>query len=176
MTLNDIFYTLLIVLGSVTMILVFFPYLILVIFPMAGLYYFLSIYYRSTSRELKRLDSTLRSFLYAYFTESLTGMGTLKAYNRIRHAIRINQERMDLSNRPYYLFQAGTRWIAYRVMLLGSSLMFITALFVVGARDSISAATAGLVLSYLARTAGDMNWVVQCFATLVRASSVQLHL
>ncbi|KAF9083706.1 hypothetical protein BGX23_011210 [Mortierella sp. AD031] len=166
MTLNDIFFTLLIVLGSVTMVLIFFPYLTLAILPMAGLYYLLSIYYRSTSRELKRLDSTLRSSLYAYFTESLTGMGTLKAYNRTEQAIRINQGGMDLSNRPYYLFQAGTRWVAYRVMLLGSSLMFITALFVVSARDSINAATAGLVLSYLARTSGDMNWVVQGFATL----------
>ncbi|KAG0281167.1 hypothetical protein BGZ95_006220 [Linnemannia exigua] len=165
MTLNDILQTLLIVMGSVFMILIFFPYLALLIFPMAGLYYFLSIYYRSTSRELKRLDSTLRSHLYAYFTESLTGMATLKAYNRVDRAIRINQERMDLSNRPYYLFHVGTRWIGYRLQLMGSCLMFMTAVFIVGGRNSINAATAGLVLSYLARTGGDLNWVVQCFAT-----------
>ncbi|KAK3841126.1 MAG: P-loop containing nucleoside triphosphate hydrolase protein [Linnemannia gamsii] len=165
MTLNDILYTLLIVMGSVSMILIFFPYLALFIFPMAGLYYFFSTYYRSTSRELKRLDSNLRSHLYAHFTESLTGMATLKAYNRIDHAIKINQERVDLSNRPYYLFHVGTRWIAYRLQLMGSCLMFMTAMFVVSGRNSINAATAGLVLSYLARIGGDMSWVVQCFAT-----------
>ncbi|KAG0289416.1 hypothetical protein BGZ96_007013 [Linnemannia gamsii] len=164
-TLNDILYTLLIVMGSVSMILIFFPYLSFLILPLAGLYYFVSGYYRSTSRELKRLDSTLRSNLYAHFTESLTGMPTLKAYNRVDRAIRINQEWMDSSNRPYYLFFAGSRWIASRLQLMGASLMFMTALFVVGTRNTVNAATAGLVFSYLARTGGDMNWVVQCFAT-----------
>ncbi|KAF9124551.1 hypothetical protein BGW39_008121 [Mortierella sp. 14UC] len=165
MTLNDILYTLLIVIGSVSTIVIFFPYLTVIVLPMAGLYYFFSIYYRSSSRELKRLDSTLRSHLYAHFTESLTGMATLKAYNRIDRAIRINQERMDQSNRPYYLCLVGTRWIAFRLQLMGACLTFITAVFVVGARNSINAATAGLVFSYLARTGGDMSWVVQCFAT-----------
>jgi ABC-type multidrug transport system fused ATPase/permease subunit len=167
MTLNDILYTLLIVIGSVSMILIFFPFLSLLILPLAGLYYFFSVYYRSTSRELKRLDSTLRSNLYAYFTESLTGMPTLKAYNRVNRTIRINQEKMDLSNRPYYLIHTGSRWIASRLQLIGASLMFMTAVFVIGARDTVNAATAGLVFSYLARTGGDMNWVVQCYATFV---------
>ncbi|KAK3822282.1 MAG: P-loop containing nucleoside triphosphate hydrolase protein [Linnemannia elongata] len=164
MTLNDIIYTLLLVMGSVSMILIFFPYLSLFILPLVGFYYFLSGYYRSTSRELKRLDSTLRSNLYSYFTESLTGMATLKAYKRVERAIRINQERMDSSNRPYYLFTIATRWIASRLQLMGASLMFMTAVFVVGTRNTVDAATAGLVFSYLARTGGDMSWVVQCVA------------
>lgn len=167
MTLNDIIYTLLLVMGSVSMILIFFPYLSLFILPLVGFYYFLSGYYRSTSRELKRLDSTLRSNLYSYFTESLTGMATLKAYKRVERAIRINQERMDSSNRPYYLFTIATRWIASRLQLMGASLMFMTAVFVVGTRNTVDAATAGLVFSYLARTGGDMSWVVQCVAAFV---------
>lgn len=134
---------------------------------MAVLYHGISVYYRATSREVKRLDSTLRSVLYAFFSESLTGMGTLKAYNRAEHAIQVNQQKLDLSNRPYYLFQVGTRWLAFRIQALGSLLIFMTALFVVGTRTTINAATAGLVLSSLARTAGDLNYLVQCIANLV---------
>ncbi|KAG0337432.1 hypothetical protein BG000_005438, partial [Podila horticola] len=166
MTLNDIFYTLLAVLASVALTLVYFPWLIVAILPMAGAYYFLSLYYRATSRELKRLDATLRSHLFAHFSESLTGMGTLKAYGRAEHAILVNQAKLDLSNRPYYLFQVGSRWIAFRVNVFGSCLVLMAGMFVVGTRFAISAASAGLVLSYLTRTAGDMNWVVQCIATL----------
>ncbi|KAG0025021.1 hypothetical protein BGZ82_010268, partial [Podila clonocystis] len=166
MTLNDIFYTLLAVLASVTLTLIYFPWLIIVILPMAGAYYFLSLYYRATSRELKRLDATLRSHLFAHFSESLTGMGTLKAYGRAKHAILVNQAKLDLSNRPYYLFQVGSRWVAFRVNVFGSCLVLMAGMFVVGTRFAISAASAGLVLSYLTRTAGDMNWVVQCIATL----------
>ncbi|KAF9957961.1 hypothetical protein BGZ70_009361 [Mortierella alpina] len=165
-TLNDILFTLLTVLGSVTLTVIFFPYLLLAIIPMAALYHWISVYYRATSREVKRLDSTLRSVLYAFFSESLTGMGTLKAYNRTEHAIQVNQQKLDLSNRPYFLFQVGTRWLAFRVQALGSLLIFMASMFAVGTRTTINAATAGLVLSSLARTAGDLNYLVQCIATL----------
>ncbi|KFH72941.1 hypothetical protein MVEG_00166 [Podila verticillata NRRL 6337] len=165
-TLNDIFITLLIVLGSVTLTIFYFPYLALVVLPMAGFYYGLSLYYRSTSREVRRLDSTLRSKLYSYFSETLTGMGTLRAYDRIHLATLRNQQRLDDSNRPQYLFQVGIRWVAFRTLAVGSLLIFMASLYVVGSRNTINAATAGLVLSYLTRTASDMNWVVQCTATL----------
>lgn len=135
---------------------------------MAGFYYGLSLYYRSTSREVRRLDSTLRSKLYSYFSETLTGMGTLRAYDRIHLATLRNQQRLDDSNRAHYLFQVGIRWVAFRTLTVGSLLIFMASLYVVGSRNTINAATAGLVLSYLTRTASDMNWLVQCTATLVR--------
>ncbi|KAG0324594.1 hypothetical protein BGZ99_001658 [Dissophora globulifera] len=164
--LNDITITLSMILGSVILTLIYFPLLFIAIVPMGGLYYGLSIYYRSTSREIKRLDSTLRSVLYSYFAESLTGMGTLRAYDRIKRAIVINQTRIDLGNRAYYLFQTGTRWISLRVQLLGALVILLTSVTVIGARFSFNAALAGLVLSYTVRIAGDLSWVLQCIATM----------
>ncbi|KAF9172843.1 hypothetical protein BGX21_001195 [Mortierella sp. AD011] len=165
-TLNDIFITSLIVLGAVSLTIAYFPYLILAIVPMAAMYYGGSVYYRSTSREVKRLDSNLRSVLYAHFAESLSGMGTLRAYNRIDNAISVNQQKLDLSNRAYYLFQVGARWISFRTQFLGSLLALMASLFAVGFRNSIDAATAGLILSSLVRTSGDMSYLVQCTAAL----------
>lgn len=40
-------------------------------------------YYRSTSRELRRLDSVSRSPIYASFTETLDGSGTIRAFNSV---------------------------------------------------------------------------------------------
>ncbi|KAF9109707.1 hypothetical protein BGX27_007282 [Mortierella sp. AM989] len=149
-----------------TLTVIYFPYLILAIVPMAVVYYGSSIYYRSTSREIKRLDSTLRSVLYAHFTESLSGMGTLRAYNQVELAIAVNQHKLDLSDRAYYLFQLGTRWIAIRIQILRSLLILMTTLFIAGFRNSINPASAGLILSYLVRNAGDMIYIVQCIAAL----------
>ncbi|KAG0023268.1 hypothetical protein BGZ80_009922, partial [Entomortierella chlamydospora] len=164
--LNDIFITSFIVLGAVSLTIAYFPYLIFAIVPMAAMYYGGSVYYRSTSREVKRLDSNLRSVLYAHFAESLSGMGTLRAYNRIDNAISVNQQKLDLSNRAYYLFQVGARWISYRTQFFGSLLALMASLFAVGFRDSIDAATAGLILSSLVRTSGDTSYLVQCIAAL----------
>lgn len=43
-------------------------------------------------------------------------MGTLRAYNQVELAIAVNQQKLDLSDRAYYLFQLGTRWIAIRII------------------------------------------------------------
>lgn len=154
------------VIGTIALIIVTFPYLMAAIVPLLGLYYSLSIYYRTTSREVKRLDATMRSHLYAYFAESLTGLDTLKAYGVIDKAILKNEYRIDLNNRPYYLFQLGARWASLRVNVLGALLTFSTVVMVTATRFNINPSSAGLVLSYLARISGDLNWGVQRLSTL----------
>ena len=45
-----------------------FPYLGIIFAPMIIFYYLAAVYYRRTSVEVKRLDSNLRSVLYASYT------------------------------------------------------------------------------------------------------------
>ncbi|GJJ68711.1 hypothetical protein EMPS_01057 [Entomortierella parvispora] len=165
-TLYELTITLVTILGTIALVIVTFPLLMIAIVPLLGLYYALSIYYRTTSREVKRLDSNMRSYLYAYFSESLTGLGTLKAYNVVDKAILKNEYRIDLNNRPYYLFQLGARWVSMRVNVLGALLTFSTVVMVTATRFKINPSSAGLVLSYLARISGDLNWGVQRLSTL----------
>ncbi|KAF9956927.1 hypothetical protein BGZ72_002340 [Mortierella alpina] len=165
-TLYESFITVVTLMGTMVLIIIIFPWLLLAIAPLMGLYYAISVYYRSTSREVKRLDSNMRSHLYAYFSECLTGLPTLKAYNMVHKAILKNEYRIDLNNRPYYLFQLGARWMSIRVNLLGATLTFSTVVLIVATRKTIHPASAGLVLSYLARISGDLNWGIQRLSTL----------
>ncbi|KAG0196954.1 hypothetical protein BGX28_009530, partial [Mortierella sp. GBA30] len=165
-TLYEFIITAVTLMGTMVLVIIVFPWLLLAIVPLLGLYYALSVYYRSTSREIKRLDSNMRSHLYAYFSECLTGLGTLKAFNMVHKAILKNEYRIDLNNRPYYLFQLGARWVSIRINVLGVTLTFSTVILIVATRNSINPASAGLVLTYLARISGDLNWGVQRFATL----------
>ncbi|KAF9575849.1 hypothetical protein EC968_001232 [Mortierella alpina] len=165
-TLYESFITVVTLMGTMVLIIIVFPWLMLAIVPLMGLYWAISVYYRSTSREVKRLDSNMRSHLYAYFSECLTGLGTLKAYNMVQKAILKNEYRIDLNNRPYYLFQLGARWMSIRVNLLGATLTFSTVVLIVATRKTINPAQAGLVLSYLARISGDLNWGIQRLSTL----------
>jgi ATP-binding cassette, subfamily C (CFTR/MRP), member 1 len=47
-----------------------FPYLGIIFLPMEFLYYIVSVYYRRSSVEAKRLDSILRSILYESYSGS----------------------------------------------------------------------------------------------------------
>ncbi|CBI30983.3 unnamed protein product, partial [Vitis vinifera] len=50
------------------------------IMPLLILFYAAYLYYQSTSREVKRLDSITRSPVYAQFGEALNGLSTIRAY------------------------------------------------------------------------------------------------
>ena len=56
------------VLGTAGLVFYTFPYLGIIFVPMIILYYVAAVYYRRTSVEAKRLDSTLRSILYASYS------------------------------------------------------------------------------------------------------------
>jgi ABC-type multidrug transport system fused ATPase/permease subunit len=165
-TIYDFLITVVTLIGSLALIVITFPWMFLAVIPVVLIYYFISIYYRSTSREIKRLDSNLRSHLYAYFSESLTGLSTLKAFQVLDKTILKNEYWIDTSSAPYYMFQLGSRWVSVRVNTLGAFLTFTTVIMMVATRGKINPSSAGLVLSYLARTSGDMNWGVQRLSTL----------
>jgi ABC-type multidrug transport system fused ATPase/permease subunit len=146
----------------------FLPWIIPIMVPLTAIYYYIALYYQKSSRELKRMDALVRSHLFSYFSETLNGMGTLKAYHPhgIDCAIERNRVNMDRSQSVYYIQVMGTRWIGARVFLVGHALNFVALVLIVWARDDVDPATAGLILSYLARLASEMSWAIQCTADL----------
>lgn len=55
------------------------PWVLLPLLPLALLYQRTQSFYRHTARELKRLCSLTLSPLYSHFSETLTGLGTIRA-------------------------------------------------------------------------------------------------
>ena len=63
--------------GTIALVFYAFPYLGIVFLPMAFLYYIVSVYYRRSSVEAKRLDSLLRSILYGSYSGTALLLVTL---------------------------------------------------------------------------------------------------
>ena len=57
-------------------------WLIIPLVPLMVIYLFMQQLYMRTSRELKRLESISRSPVYTHFSESMTGLSTIRAYKR----------------------------------------------------------------------------------------------
>ncbi|KAG0370512.1 hypothetical protein BGZ54_006027 [Gamsiella multidivaricata] len=165
---NSFLITLTGVLSVMVLTSVFLPWLIPVMAPLSVLYCFVASYYQRTSRELKRIDAILRSHMFSYFSETLSGISTLKAYHQhgIDNAIFRNQHNLDRSNKAFYHLLLGMRWIGIRVFALGHCLNFAAVILIVINRYSIASSTAGLILSYLARLSSEMSWMIQCFANV----------
>ncbi|KIO14752.1 hypothetical protein M404DRAFT_119962 [Pisolithus tinctorius Marx 270] len=136
------------VLGSVVVISVLVPYcFIAVVFVGIGYGYF-AAFYRASAREVKRLDSMFRSLLYAHFSETFTGLPTIRSYEATKRFITANRYYIDLEDRSLYLVITNQRWLSVRLDFMGAMLVFFVALLTVTDVSGINAAQIGLVLTY----------------------------
>ncbi|CAL5183715.1 unnamed protein product [Lathyrus oleraceus] len=123
------------------------------IMPLLVLFYGAYLYYQSTAREVKRLDSVSRSPVYAQFGEALNGLSTIRAYKAYDRMADINGRSMDNNIRFTLVNISGNRWLAIRLETLGGLMIWFTATFAVmqnGRADNQQefASTMGLLLSY----------------------------
>ncbi|EIN06055.1 multidrug resistance-associated ABC transporter [Punctularia strigosozonata HHB-11173 SS5] len=149
--------------GIVAVIGYTFPPFLIAVPPLAYFYYRVMIYYLATSRELKRLDATSRSPIFAWFSESLNGLSTIRAFDQQAVFIANNQRRVDRNQICYQPSISVNRWLSIRLEFVGAviivivALLALTALFTTGVDPNI----VGLVLSYALNTTGALNWVVR---------------
>ncbi|XP_015778089.1 PREDICTED: multidrug resistance-associated protein 4-like [Acropora digitifera] len=125
-------------------------WLVLVTIPIFLIFTYLGWYYLKTSRELKRLESICRSPVFSHFSETLTGLDTIRTRKRERDFIDRFYQYQDHHNQAYSLVQASGRWIAARCDLLCSVFIAVTALLTI--LLSQNPALAGLALSSVVET------------------------
>ncbi|KAM5532134.1 hypothetical protein V8D89_014227 [Ganoderma adspersum] len=148
------------VIGTAGLVFYTFPYLGIIFAPLIVLYYVAAVYYRRTSVEAKRLDSNLRSVLYASYTETLTGLSTVRAYRSQDRFVRNAEQGQDVENRAYYMTIAIQRWLGVRLDILGNILILGICLFAAGFRHTVDPSKIGVVLTYTLS-------ITQSFSTLV---------
>ncbi|KAK7303090.1 hypothetical protein RJT34_13989 [Clitoria ternatea] len=123
------------------------------ILPLLVLFYVAYLYYQSTAREVKRLDSISRSPVYAQFGEALNGLATIRAYKAYDRMADINGKSMDNNIRFTLVNMSGNRWLGIRLEFLGGLMIWFTATFAVmqngrAENQQEFASTMGLLLSY----------------------------
>ncbi|KAK6917096.1 ABC transporter-like, ATP-binding domain [Dillenia turbinata] len=123
------------------------------IMPLLILFYAAYLYYQSTSREVKRLDSITRSPVYAQFGEALNGLSSIRAYKAYDRMASINGKFMDNNIRFTLANISSNRWLTIRLETLGGIMIWLTATFAViqngNADNKVAfASTIGLLLSY----------------------------
>eukprot|EP00833_Pecoramyces_ruminatium_P011299 jgi/Orpsp1_1/1185331/evm.model.c7180000093290.1 len=115
MTIQMLFNSLATTITTLCLMLYAAPIFGVALIPLLIIYYFVQQFYRSTSRELKRIDSITRSPLYANFSETMLGLPTIRAYCEQERFIKNNQFLIDENNRPQHLQITAQRWLGLRL-------------------------------------------------------------
>ncbi|GAW10561.1 multidrug resistance-associated ABC transporter [Lentinula edodes] len=153
------------IVGTIGLVFYIFPFLGIIFAPMSILYWFLSLYYRRSSVEVKRLDSLARSNFYSSFSETLTGITTLRAFRIEGRQMEIAERGLDLENRAYYITVSLQWWLMIRLELFASILILGIALFAAGFRNSVNPSKIGVVLTYALSVTQLFSQIIQTFTT-----------
>ncbi|KAJ8331738.1 hypothetical protein QVD99_001987 [Batrachochytrium dendrobatidis] len=157
--------TFLAILSVFAMIMYATPMFAIVFVPVICMYYLIQLVYRSSSRELKRLDALARSPMYAQIGETLNGIATIRAYREQDRFIKRNYFLFDQNTAPYYLMMSAGRWMSVRFEFFGALLVFSAASFglISRANPSFTPALLGLSLSYSLQVTNTLNRCIRQF-------------
>lgn len=131
-------------------------FFLVLLLPFWYIYSRLQFFYRSTSRELRRLDSVSRSPIYTSFTETLDGSSTIRAFKSEDFFFSKFTDHITLYQKTSYTEIVASLWLSLRLQLLAAFIIsFIALMAVAGSHGSLpinfgTPGLVGLALSYAA--------------------------
>lgn len=135
------------------------PFTVFIFISVAG-------FYQASAREVKRLELIQRSHVYNNFNEVLSGMSVIQAYNQDLRFMKKNRVLLDQMNEAYFFSIANRRWLAIILLVIGCCIFILISMLSVTRQFNISAASVGLLLSYLIDIVGQLSFAVQSYTQL----------
>lgn len=139
-------------------------YSIILIIPIVLLYFLFQMFYISTSRQLKRIQSTTTSPIFSHFTETIVGTSSIRAFGVSQEFILESNHRLDVNNASYYISFVAARWLAIRLEFLGFIVVLTASLIAAFSRGSISPGIAGLTVTYSLTVTQVLSFLVRTYS------------
>ncbi|XP_010958823.2 multidrug resistance-associated protein 1-like isoform X1 [Camelus bactrianus] len=162
------------VVGTILVIVGALPLFILAVIPLVFLYFTIQRYYVASSRQIRRLAGASRSPVISHFSETLSGVPTIRAFGHEQRFIQQNKEVVNENLVCFYNNVISNRWLSVRLEFLGNLLVFFAALLAVLAGNSIDSAVVGLSISYALNITQSLNfWVRKACEIETNAVSIE---
>lgn len=143
------------------------PLMIIIIGFLVYLYNHFRSKFIPAARELKRLQSALRSPVFSHLQESVNGVETLRAYGEHDRFIHINRRKVDNVTRANWTIQCCNRWLSMRlqsiaaIIVLTSSLLILSSLYF---NRGLNPALVGFLMTYVFTSTSSLNGIVRLWA------------
>ncbi|GJJ74129.1 ATP-binding cassette, subfamily C (CFTR/MRP), member 1 [Entomortierella parvispora] len=138
------------------------PAFLFMVPPLAFAYYLIQDYFIKTSGSLKRLYSVSKSPLYQHFSETLSGVATIRVTRGLRERfIEQNEVKADTIVNRVSNYVLLNRWLQIRLEFMGASVVFATSALAVLTADKLDPSMVGLALSYALSIINFLNYLVR---------------
>nr|XP_047936057.1 ATP-binding cassette sub-family C member 10 isoform X2 [Anser cygnoides]XP_047936058.1 ATP-binding cassette sub-family C member 10 isoform X2 [Anser cygnoides]XP_047936059.1 ATP-binding cassette sub-family C member 10 isoform X2 [Anser cygnoides] len=154
-------------LGMLVIITYGLPWIGLVLLPLAALYFSIQRYYRRTSRELKRLYSLTLSPIYTHFSETLSGLSSIRAMRAAERFELENQLHLEQNQRCLFASNTAMQWLDIRLQMIGVAVVTAIAgiAIIQHQKDLGNPGLVGLALSYALSVTNLLSGLISSFTT-----------
>ncbi|NXR83587.1 MRP7 protein, partial [Pycnonotus jocosus] len=152
-------------LGMLVIVTYGLPWIGLVLLPLAVVYFFIQRYYRFTSRELKRLYSVTLSPIYTHFSETLSGLSTVRAMRATKRFELENQLRLEQNQRCLFASNTVMEWLDIRLQMIGVAVVTaIAGIAIIQHQKQLgNPGLVGLALSYALSVTNLLSGLISSF-------------
>ncbi|XP_059145786.1 multidrug resistance-associated protein 1-like isoform X2 [Physella acuta] len=142
------------------------PVFLSVVIPIIIVLYFVEQLYIRSSSQLRRITSKNRSPVYAHFSETLSGVSVIRAYQAQDRFMAESLEKVDTFQKSHLASKALNKWLESRLNVLGNIVITAACVFAVVSRNELSPGLVGLMITYALRVSGDLNSFTMEFGNL----------
>ncbi|NWQ86166.1 MRP7 protein, partial [Burhinus bistriatus] len=163
-------------LGMLVIIIYGLPWIGLVLLPLAALYFSIQRYYRRTSRELKRLYSVTLSPIYTHFSETLSGLSSIRAMRATQRFELENQLHLEQNQRCLFASNTAMQWLDIRLQMIGVAVVTaIAGIAIIQHQKQLgNPGLVGLALSYALSVTNLLSGLISSF-TLTETMMVSVE-
>ncbi|KAK9281855.1 hypothetical protein L1049_004761 [Liquidambar formosana] len=139
---------------------------VFLLIPLGWLNFWYRGYYLASSRELTRLDSITKAPVIHHFSESISGVMTIRCFRKQGRFCQENVDRVNANVRMDFHNNGSNEWLGFRLEFIGSVILCISSLFMILLPSSIiKPENVGLSLSYGLSLNGVLFWAIymSCF-------------
>ncbi|CAI4500406.1 CQS_1a_G0021620.mRNA.1.CDS.1 [Saccharomyces cerevisiae] len=149
------------IVGVCVMCIVYLPWFAIAIPFLLVIFVLIADHYQSSGREIKRLEAVQRSFVYNNLNEVLSGMDTIKAYRSQERFLAKSDFLINKMNEAGYLVVVLQRWVGIFLDMVAIAFALIITLLCVTRAFPISAASVGVLLTYVLQLPGLLNTILR---------------
>ncbi|KAL8825332.1 MAG: hypothetical protein Q9191_004481 [Dirinaria sp. TL-2023a] len=141
------------------------PFMLLFALVLLALCVFVATHYLAGAREVKRLESTCKSPIFEQFGSVLSGLGTIRAFDKVDLYVERMFNRIDEHARSFWYLWLFNRWLTVRLNAIGVCFTVVVAAIIAGT-DGIDASLAGFALSFALQYSNAIIWAIRQYASV----------
>ncbi|KPI39751.1 ATP-dependent bile acid permease [Cyphellophora attinorum] len=141
------------------------PFMIIFAVVLLGVCLFYALRYLAGAREVKRLESNAKSPVFEQFGSVLTGIATIRAFDKTDAYIERMYKKIDTHCRAYWHLWLFNRWMGFRLNMVGAVFAAIVAALIVSVRG-IDASLAGFALSFALNLSEAVIWMLRQYSNV----------